>query len=233
MEVAAAAAGRGGGMGELTGNEPDLKLGDSDYEWVVELQLRMYTLGYYPDIPDGTGTFDYVTENAVRQLQWDLGHDNDGMVTRQTWEGILYLERQNTINYQALSSRDALDQLRFDQSMGIRRDGQGNQIYPLYGDLSEDGQLQWDGYGWQPAPEQHYEGEYSPDGQHWWDGYSWQAVPAAEHEYIGQLSDDGQYRWDGYTWQPVAEAGGQHHDYVGQLSDDGRWRWDGSQWQAA
>lgn len=216
-------------MGELTGNEPDLQLGDVDYEWVLELQLRLYTLGYYPQVPDGLGAYDYLTEQAVRELQWDLGHDNDGMVTRKTWEGILYQERNNTINYQALSARDALDQLVFDQSMGIKRDGQGNQIYPLYGDLSEDGQLQWDGSAWQPY-ENPYDGELSDDGQHRWDGYQWQPVTELHHDYVGEISEDGQYQWDGYQWQPVTDS---HHDYVGQLSEDGHWRWDGQQWQAA
>ena len=189
-------------MYELTGDEPDLKLGDSG-EGVVLLQVRLYGLGIYLDVPDGT--FDMRTENAVRELQSQLGHDNNGEVTRETWESIVYWEQQYGIQYQYQSPYDALAQIQYDREHPSTASGQ----YPIeYGTYSEDGQWQWDGYAWQPAAG--YEQSGGGDG------------------YAGQLSADGQWRWDGGDWRP---AGAE--SYVGLVSDDGRWRWDGNAWELA
>jgi len=205
-------------VAELTGDEPELRVGDSG-EGVVLLQVRLYGLGMYRTVPDGT--FDMSTENAVRELQSTLGQDNDGTVGRQTWEAILHLEQQYGIQYQYHSPYDALSQIQYDlahpnQGGQWGADGvwHGDGTDGYSGQLSPDGQWRWDGYEWRPAQ--------AGDGG---DGYG-SAADAASG--TGQLSADGQWRWDGADWQPVSAD-----SYLGQLSADGQWRWDGSQWQAA
>jgi hypothetical protein len=234
-------------MTSLTGEEPDLELGDSG-EWVVQLQVRLYGLRLLREVPDQS--FGSTTEQAVRELQNMLGHTPTGEVNRDTWEALVYAETQANVQYRYTSPYDALDQIVYDLQHGVQRDGSGNVIQPesseYAGRLSDDGQYRWDGFTWQPVAAggqdaNAYIGQLSDDGQYRWDGTDWRAVsgaggPAggasyAGDGYVGQLSDDGQYRWDGSTWQTVDGGGGQ--DFVGQLSDDGRWRWDGYQWQAA
>jgi hypothetical protein len=222
----------------LTGDEPDLQLGDSG-EGVVLLQVRLYGLGIYRNVPDGT--FDMATENAVRELQSTLGLDNDGEVKRGTWEAVLELEQRYSIQYQYQSPYDALSQINYD----LQHPGQGAGGYGADGQLSEDGQWQWDGQQWlaaaggagQQAGGGHA-GQLSEDGLWQWDGQQWQAAAggAGQHgggsragdNYAGQLSDDGQWQWDGANWQAASAD-----SHVGQLSADGQWRWDGNQWQAA
>jgi peptidoglycan hydrolase-like protein with peptidoglycan-binding domain len=182
---------------ELSGDEPDLKLGASG-EGVVLLQVRLYALGIYRDVPDGT--FDMRTENAVRELQSQLGHDNNGEVSRETWESIVYWEQQYSIPYQYQSPYDALAQIQYDREHPSTASGE----YPTeYGTYSEDGHWQWDGAAWQSTYAQHaesYVGQLSADG-HWrWDGSDWRAAGAAD-PYVGVVSDDGRWRWDGYRWQ--------------------------------
>jgi peptidoglycan hydrolase-like protein with peptidoglycan-binding domain len=189
----------------LTGDEPDLQVGDSG-EGVVLLQVRLYGLGIYRNVPDGT--FDMTTENAVRELQSTLGLDNDGEVTRATWEAIVELEMRYSIQYQYMSPYDALSQINYDLQHPEQAAGGGAG----QGQLSEDGQWQWDGYSWQAAA----------------DGAGQHAGSGSHDSYAGQLSEDGQWQWDGTAWQ-TASADSQ----VGQLSDDGQWRWDGRQWSAA
>jgi hypothetical protein len=212
-------------VSELTGDEPELKLGDSG-EGVMLLQVRLYGLGIYQGIPDGT--FNMMTENAVRELQSQLGQDNDGEVTRQTWEAVVYFEQQYGINYQYQSPYDALAQLQFDLE---RPELSSGQYRSDAGTLSEDGQWQWDGSEWQPA--QGAASTYS----------SYAQGHGGADSYAGQLSPDGQWQWDGTDWKPATEQHGHqvgghdqhasHDSYVGQLSPDGQWRWDGHQWQAA
>jgi hypothetical protein len=242
-------------VSELTGDEPELKLGDSG-EGVMLLQVRLYGLGIYQGIPDGT--FNMMTENAVRELQSQLGQDNDGEVTRQTWEAVVYFEQQYGINYQYQSPYDALAQLQFDLE---RPELSSGQYRSDAGTLSEDGQWQWDGSGWQPlagaaGADSGSAGHVSEDGQWRWDGSEWQPAQGAANtyssyaqghggadSYAGQLSPDGQWQWDGTDWKPATEQHGHqvgghdqhasHDSYVGQLSPDGQWRWDGHQWQAA
>jgi peptidoglycan hydrolase-like protein with peptidoglycan-binding domain len=228
-------------MTSLTGEEPDLQLGDSG-EWVVQLQVRLYGLRLLREVPDQS--FGSTTEQAVRELQNQVGHSATGEVNRDTWEALVYAENQVNIQYRYTSPYDALDQLVYDLQHGVQRDGSGNVIQEgssdYAGQLSDDGQYRWDGYHWQPVADAQQGaytslGQVSDDGQYRWDGTDWHAVSddaglGGADSYAGQLSDDGQYRWDGNSWQP-AQGGGQ--DYVGQLSDDGLWRWDGFQWQAA
>jgi hypothetical protein len=220
-------------VGELTGDEPNLQVGDSG-EGVVLLQVRLYQLGYYRQMPDGT--YDMTTENAVRELQSATGLDNDGQVTRETWEAIVHWEQQNGIQYQYQSPYDALSQLQYDLEHPESRSGD----FPA-GDasLSPDGQWRWDGNDWQPAggaagAGSTGAGQLSEDGQWRWNGNDWVAADGggaagsgSGSAGVGQLSEDGQWRWDGIQWQA---AGGDGQ--AGQLSEDGHWRWDGTQWQA-
>jgi peptidoglycan hydrolase-like protein with peptidoglycan-binding domain len=182
---------------ELTGDEPELKLGDSG-EGVMMLQVRLYAIGIYQNVPDGT--FDYLTETAVRELQSGLGQDNTGEVTRTSWEAIVYWEQQYEVPYQYQSPYDALAQIQYDREHPSTASGQ----YPTeYGTYSEDGQWRWDGTDWRPAGggqgADPYGGQLSEDG-HWrWDGSAWQSVGG--DAYVGQLSEDGHWRWDGQQWQ--------------------------------
>ncbi len=213
----------------LTGEEPDLQLGDTG-EGVMLLQVRLYGLGLFPDTPDGT--YSTPTETAVRQLQSMFGLDNDGTVTRVVWEAILRQEQNVGINYQYQSPYDALTQLVYDRQQAEQQAGQ----------LSDDGQWRWDGSGWQPAGAaaavENGVGQLSGDGQWRWDGYDWQPATrtAADAPASGGaggsgteqvLSADGQWRWDGQEWQPA----GAPDAHVGLVSDDGQWRWDGYSWQ--
>jgi peptidoglycan hydrolase-like protein with peptidoglycan-binding domain len=217
---------------------PELKVGDSG-EGVVMLQVRLYQLKLYRQMPDGT--FDMTTENAVRELQSQVGQDNSGEVTSETWDAILHVEQQYGIQYQYASPYDALDQLQYD----LQNPSQASGNFPA-GDpaLSEDGQWRWDGNDWQPAAGADSvggavgqgPGQLSEDGQWRWDGNDWQPASGggagSADPQAGQLSEDGQWRWDGSQWQ-AAGGDGYSDGYSGQLSEDGQWRWDGSQWQAA
>jgi peptidoglycan hydrolase-like protein with peptidoglycan-binding domain len=231
-------------VSQLRGDEPTLEVGDSG-EGVVELQVRLYQLGYYRQFPDGT--YNMTTENAVRELQSAGGQDNTGEVTQETWQAIVYWEQQRGIDYQYHSPYDALTQLRYDLEHPATASGEFPAGDPS---LSEDGQWRWDGNDWQPVAGaagpnaadpnaagqmQAYAGQLSEDGQWQWDGSQWVAAQAGGSGTaaggsgdVGELSPDGQWRWDGSQWQAVTADG-----YVGQLSPDGQWRWDGSQWQAA
>lgn len=216
----------------LTGSEPDLQLGDSG-ESVMLLQVRLYGLGILRDFPDGAFTLS--TENAVRQLQAQVGLDNDGVVGEATWQAVQHQESQLGIQYQWDSPYDALSQMRYDVQNPLSASGhfgvlggQPGQYTPAsqgglydpqnaYTEISEDGQWRWDGYDWQPT-----EGStISADAVAY--GYVAANVEPNTAAY-GVLSDDGQWRWDGYEWQSVSSP-------AGQLSEDGQWRWDGYDWQ--
>src|SRR5882757_1838219 len=163
----------------LTGDEPDLELGASG-EFVVLMQVRLYSLQLFHEIPDGT--YGSTTENAVRLLQSQVGQDNTGMVTRETWEALLHQEQQYSIHYQFNSPYDAVDQLLQD----LQHPEQPSGAFPLL----------------QPQP-----GQLSADGQWHWDGSQWLAAGGAGQQQAAHLSEDGQWQWDGTDWQP-AHAGG-------------------------
>ena len=139
-------------MTSLTGEEPDLQLGDSG-EWVVQLQVRLYGLRLLREVPDQS--FGSTTEQAVRELQNQVGHSATGEVNRDTWEALVYAENQANIQYRYTSPYDALDQIVYDLQHGVQRDGSGNVIQEgsseYAGQLSDDGQYRWDGYHWQPV----------------------------------------------------------------------------------
>src|SRR3954447_26328314 len=196
-------------VSQLRGDEPYLELGDSG-EGVQELQFRLYRLGYYRDFPDGT--YNMLTENAVRELQSSLGHDNTGEVTRESWEGIVYWEQQRGLDYQYRSASDALSQLRYDLE---HPEPAGDP------NLSPDGQWRWDGSEWVAA-----NGAATAT-----------ATAAAAEVHWGEVSPDGHWRWDGANWIATAgeaqatQSSGDGH--VGQLSSDGYWRWNGADWEVA
>lgn len=195
-------------VSQLRGDEPPLQLGDSG-DGVRELQFRLYRLGLYRQFPDGT--YDMVTENAVRELQSSYGQDNTGEVTADTWAAIVHWEQQSSLDYQYPSPMDALDQLRYDLD------------HPATGD----GQWAWDGREWVAASGTGAEarvGDVSPDGQWRWDGRDWVAAASVPAEF----SPDGAWRWDGAQWVAATAQ-----DHVGRLSPDGYWRWDGSDWVVA
>jgi hypothetical protein len=231
----------------LTGDEPDLELGATG-EGVLLLQVRLYALGIYRQVPDAT--YDSNTEQAVRDLQSQLGLDNDGEVHRETWEALLHQEQQYGIQYQYQSPYDALAQINYDLEHPQEGGAGGGQ-------LSEDGQWRWNGSDWVAADGSQggggggyggdgSGGELSPDGQWQWDGSQWQAAGAGAGGYGageygaagdagggGELSPDGQWRWDGANWQPATGGQQSGSEHVGMVSDDGQWRWDGAQWQVA
>jgi len=225
-------------VSQLTGDEPDLKSGDSG-EGVVLLQVRLYGLGLLKTVPDGT--FNMTTENAVRELQSTLGHDNNGDVTKDTWEAILYLEQQYGINYQYTNPYDAVSQINYD----LQHPEDGGPYSHFAGaqfGRDEYGHNRYEDAQHAAAQLQHYAGQLSEDGQWRWDGAEWQPAHSGDagyaghsDSYVGQLSADGQWRWDGTDWQPAHDSGhAQAADsYVGQLSADGHWRWDGREWQVA
>ena len=70
-------------MSTLTGEEPELELGASG-EHVQQLQDRLRGLKLLDKFPDGT--YDDLTEAAVRQFQSDRGIADDGKVTQETWQ---------------------------------------------------------------------------------------------------------------------------------------------------
>ena len=203
-------------VSQLRGDEPYLELGDSG-EGVQELQFRLYRLGFYRHFPDGT--YNMMTENAVRELQSSHGQDSTGTVTRETWEAIVYWEQQLSLDYQYYSPSDALSQLRYDLE-------HPQEQYEL-NELSPDGQWRWNGVDWvaATAPDAHT-GQVSPDGQWRWDGSDW--VAAAAQPHADEISPDGQWRWNGTDWVAATAA-----DHVGRVSPDGYWRWDGNDWVVA
>jgi peptidoglycan hydrolase-like protein with peptidoglycan-binding domain len=184
-------------VSQLRGDEPALTIGDSG-EGVVELQVRLYRLGLYRQLPDAT--YDLATEDAVRELQAQTGHSATGEVDRSTWEAIVYWEQQHGLDYQFLSPYDALAQLQHDLQQPQEASGQFPGTDPA-GQLSADGQWRWDGQQWHPVAGDDAAGQLSADGQWRWDGREW--VAAGGDGYVGVLSEDGYWRWTGTEWVPA------------------------------
>ena len=154
-------------VSQLRGDEPNLALGDSG-DGVRELQFRLYRLGWYQQFPDGT--FDLLTENAVRELQSSYGQDNTGEVTSDSWAAIVYWEQQYGLDYQYMSPSDALDQLRYDLD---HADADQTQVAEPETQFSADGYWRWDGTDWVAATAEDHIGRLSPDGYWRWDGTDW------------------------------------------------------------
>jgi hypothetical protein len=169
-------------VSQVRGDEPRLALGDSG-DGVRELQFRLYRLGWYRQFPDGT--YDLLTENAVRELQSSYGQDNTGEVTADTWAAIVYWEQQYGLDYQYMSPSDALDQLRYD----LDHAAADQDAYQSADQAEAAAEIA------EPEP------QFSADGYWRWDGSDWVATTAEDH--IGRLSPDGYWRWDGYDWVVV------------------------------
>lgn len=131
----------------LMGNEPELGLGDSG-EFVYQLQDRLRGLQLLANGPDGS--FDDATESAVRQFQSDVGLDNDGRVSAQTWQalderllgyGLHYNPAAGPGNQQWDHPAGNADPAATPSTTAEAAGGQ----------LSEDGQWRWDGAQWQPV----------------------------------------------------------------------------------
>ena len=243
-------------MTSLSGDEPDLELGATG-EGVLLLQVRLYALGLYRQVPDST--YDSATEQAVRELQSQLGLDNSGEVDRATWEALLHQEQQYGIQYQYQSPYDALAQINYDLEHPGDAAGGG---YGGAGELSPDGQWRWDGNDWQPAGGAQDGGGYG--GRRRCVGRR-RAVPGRPVA-VGRLPVAGGGRHGrpgrhgrirgrprprrrrraltrravalgrhrmaaGARRRPGRRCGGGAN--VGLVSDDGQWRWDGTQWQVA
>jgi hypothetical protein len=144
-------------------------LGDEGVQ-VAELQRRLTHLGYYLGAVDER--YGETTEAAVREFQRAAGLAEDGRMEFETWE---------SLDSQARSAGyGQSDQLADDQQA---EDQDADAIQP--GQLSEDGQWQWDGAEWRAADEQAQSQEHTIE--------------------PGQLSEDGQWRWDGTEWKAAAE----------------------------
>lgn len=178
----------------LMGDEPELALGDSG-EHVMQLQDRLRGLRLLDKQPDGT--YDDATETAVRQLQSNLGHDNDGRVTPETWQALdqHMLSNGLTYNHYAGPANQHWDV----EQNAHPADASADQTYP-----------QGQGEAGAAADPQAY--HLSEDGKHYWDGQNWQPTDAAQHEQaqaadgevtVGSLSPDGHWKWDGTAWQPA------------------------------
>lgn len=146
----------------LNGDEPELALGDSG-EFVMQLQDRLRGLKLLDKFPDGT--YDSETEEAVRQMQSNIGLSNDGTVNEQTWQaldehmtqyGLLY-------NHYAGPGNQEWDQLAEGQADWATQDG-GGQATERGGQISEDGQYRWDGQNWLPNEQETTEQETEDSG---------------------------------------------------------------------
>lgn len=76
---------KGGEMGQLESNTVVLKKGSKSEE-VKQLQERLYTIGYEPGTADGI--FGEKTRQAVISFQADAGLQADGIVGKNTWNGL-------------------------------------------------------------------------------------------------------------------------------------------------
>jgi peptidoglycan hydrolase-like protein with peptidoglycan-binding domain len=250
-------------MQSLTGNEPDLQLGDFG-EWVSELQSRLRGLGHF-DGPPG-GAYDMQTESAVRMLQSAVGLDNDGKMSLIVWQALLQQEQLYGLEYNRFAGplnqewdKPGWAQQEYgDQGWVARQIAAAEQWNgPLNQGLSPDGQWQWNGLEWVPADgsfDDSLEGstatdevaELSPDGQWQWNGLEWVPADASFDDALGstatdevaQLSPDGQWQWNGLEWVPADASfddalGSTATDEVAQLSPDGQWQWNGLEWVPA
>lgn len=158
---------------------PDLQVGDSG-EWVSHLQERLRALFLYEGAVDGN--YGEETDAAVRQLCEHAGMSHEGGVSTQIWQVLLEQEHAAGIGGAAAGEAE-----------------QAASAGPAVGELSEDGQWQWDGQEWKAAGEAAASAgaasaESTEDG--------------AQGIQAGQLSEDGQWRWDGTEWKPAAEGNG-------------------------
>jgi hypothetical protein len=202
-------------MQSLTGNEPELQLGDFG-EWVSELQSRLRGLGHFDGAPGGA--YDMQTESAVRMLQSAVGLDNDGVMTLPVWEALLQQEQFYNLEY---------DRFAGPNNQEWDKPGWAQQ---QYGDQGWVAQQTAAAEQWTGPPNQ----GISDDGQWQWDGMQWVPTDGATPDPAGagQLSDDGQWQWNGNDWVATGTEPGQAETSAMPLSDDGQWQWNGDEWVA-
>lgn len=123
------------------------------------------------------GYYSPATETAVRWFQEAMGLDQDGQVQESTWQA---LEQQESSG-QAEASVET-------------------------GQLSEDGQWQWDGAEWQAVEVQQAQAELSEDGQWRWDGAQWLAVDALPQPLAGPFGTADQADHPGLKSASTASA---------------------------
>lgn len=142
---------------------PDLVLGDAN-DWVIDLQLRLNTVGVYPDYCDGI--LGERTAVAVRDfsLAYQVVPDHDVVVGRRVWTALLSLTSSAEPTFDA-GGAPAEGQLSDDQTW-VWHDGTwypagGFDVDPRpdqevitesdqVGPISEDGHWRWVDNRWQP-----------------------------------------------------------------------------------
>jgi len=142
----------------------------ADGHHVQALQEMLQHLGYYQGQVDAY--YGEVTEEAVRQFQRVIGHQDDGQTGTETWQEILH-HVQSAVGGAEAAVEEAVQQAAI-------------QV----GQLSEDGAWQWNGTDWVAAAarEAHEAldtaaiqvGQLSEDGAWQWNGTEWKAAAGAE-----------------------------------------------------
>ena len=141
----------------------------ADGDHVQALQEMLQHLGYYQGQVDAY--YGDVTEEAVKQFQRVIGHQDDGQTGTETWQEILH-QMQAGLGGAEAAVEEAVEQAAI-------------QV----GQLSEDGAWQWNGTEWVAAAVQAAEaaveqaaiqvGQLSEDGAWQWDGTEWRAAAGA------------------------------------------------------
>lgn len=156
----------------------------ADGAHVQALQEMLQHLGYYQGQVDSY--YGEVTEEAVRQFQRVIGHQDDGHTGTETWQEMLH-HVQAAMGGAATAVEEAVEQAAI-------------QV----GQLSEDGAWKWDGAEWVAAAAQGAAeaveqaaiqvGQLSEDGAWQWDGTDWKpaggAEQPAETQSSGEASQD-------------------------------------------
>lgn len=141
----------------------------ADGDHVQALQEMLQNLGYYQGHVDAH--YGQVTEEAVKQFQRVIGHQDDGQTGTETWQEILH-HVQSAVGGAESAVEEAVEQAAI-------------QV----GQLSEDGAWQWNGTDWVAAAAQEVHealdtaavqvGQLSEDGAWQWDGSEWKAAAGA------------------------------------------------------
>ena len=133
----------------------------ADGDHVQALQEMLQHLGYYQGQVDAY--YGEALEEAVKEFQRSVGHQDDGQAGVETWHEILH-QVQSMLGQEPAAEEG------------------GIQV----GQLSEDGAWQWNGTDWVAAVQQAAEaaaiqvGQLSEDGAWKWDGTEWKAAGEAE-----------------------------------------------------
>jgi hypothetical protein len=135
-------------------------------DWVMHAGQALRREGYLQSDP--TGSYDEEFAAALRAFQADRGIFEEDHVGPQTWAA---LEIQDTGQDAGQTSEPGSGQTTEPDTVQDAGRDAGQEI-PV-GQVSEDGQWQWDGTGWVAAGQSR---QLSDDGQWMWDGSQW--VPA-------------------------------------------------------